>query len=85
MSGAARQANKVFVSNIPWTINSSELRKYFSEYGKVSLARVMFDKENGFSRGFGYVSFESPEGLDSVLKRPHHVIEGSYVVIQPTQ
>jgi len=80
-----RKLNKIFVTNLPWTVNTSELRKYFAEYGKVSLVRVMFDKETGLSRGFGYVSFVSPDSVESVLKRPYHIIEGHHVIIQPTE
>lgn len=82
---ALRKLNKIFVSNLPWTVNTTELRKYFAEYGQVSLVRVMFDKETGLSRGFGYVSFSSPESVESVLKRPYHIIEGHQVIIQPTE
>lgn len=82
---ASRQIRKIFVSNLPWTVNTSELRKYFAEYGKVDLVRVIFDRETGLSKGYGYVSFNSPESVDSVLKRPYHIIEGHHVVIQPTE
>ena len=82
---AARKLNKIFVTNLPWTVNTSELRKHFAEFGKVSLVRVMFDKGTGLSRGFGYVSFSSPDSVEQVLKRPYHIIEGHHVVIQPTE
>lgn len=85
MSGAVRRLNKIFVSNLPWTVNTSELRKYFAEYGQVNLVRVLFDKETGLSRGFGYVSFTTSESVEAVLKRPYHIIEGHHVVIQPTE
>lgn len=82
---AARQVNKIFVSNLPWTINSGELMKYFSDYGYVSLARVIFDKDTGLSKGFGYVSFGTSGGLEAALKQERHVIEGHHVIIQPAE
>ena len=84
MSAAVRQLNKIFVTNLPWTVNTGELRKYFVEYGQVSLVRVVFDMETGLSKGYGYVAFNSPESVESVLKRPYHIIEGHHVIIQPT-
>lgn len=79
----ARNLKKLYIGNLPWTINSKELIQYFSEYGHVSFARVIFDKDTGLSKGFGYVSFNDPNALEAVFKQEHHVIEGNRVVIQP--
>lgn len=79
----ARNLKKLYIGNLPWTINSKELMQYFSEYGRVSFARVIFDKDTGLSKGFGYISFSDPTAMEAVFRHEHHVIEGNRVIIQP--
>ncbi|TVU10444.1 hypothetical protein EJB05_43973, partial [Eragrostis curvula] len=46
---------KIYVGNLPWKVDSSRLRQFFSGHGQVSDARVINDRETGRSRGFGFV------------------------------
>ncbi len=45
----------LYVSNLAYSINDPELRAAFENYGAVSSARVITDRESGRSRGFGFV------------------------------
>lgn len=85
MPHVPRISSKFFISNIPWTIGSLELRQYFASFGPVFQAKVIYDKETGISKGFGFVSFQSPETADKVQAIPMHVLEGQSLVIQPTK
>lgn len=49
--------NKIFVGNLPWSVNSAQLQDLFAQYGQVTDASVVLDKETGRSRGFGFVTF----------------------------
>lgn len=73
---------KLFVGNIPWTIGSRELRKYFAAYGRVVSADVLFDHSTGFSKGFGFVQFSTPGGLESVLKTFTHELDGQALSVK---
>lgn len=75
---------KLFVGNIPWTVSSRELRKYFSAYGHVVTADVLFDHRTGFSKGFGFVQFSTTGGFQSVLNNPHHELEGQILSVNST-
>lgn len=49
--------NKLFVGNLPWSVDDSALQGMFEEYGEVTSARVMTERDTGRSRGFGFVEF----------------------------
>lgn len=48
---------KLFVGGLPWAVDDEELRDTFSEFGVVTDAKVITDRDSGRSRGFGFVSF----------------------------
>ncbi|MBM4178063.1 MAG: RNA-binding protein [Ignavibacteria bacterium] len=45
----------IYVGNLPYSMDDSELQKAFSEFGAVQSASVVKDKFTGRSRGFGFV------------------------------
>ena len=45
----------IYVGNLPWSTTDAELTDLFSEHGDVQEARIICDRENGQSRGFGFV------------------------------
>jgi len=49
--------NKIFVGNLPWSVTSAQLQEAFAQYGQITDASVVLDKESGRSRGFGFVTF----------------------------
>jgi len=51
---------KLYVGNLSFNTNDSELQAAFAEHGEVQSATVVMDRETGRSRGFGFV--EMPDG-----------------------
>ena len=49
----------LYVGNLSWGVDDDSLRTFFENYGEVTDARVVTDRETGRSRGFGFV--EMPE------------------------
>jgi len=45
----------IYVGNLSYRMNDGELREVFSEFGEVSSARIINDRETGRSKGFGFV------------------------------
>ena len=45
----------IYISNLSFDVNDSDLRELFEEYGTVSSAKVIADRYTGKSRGFGFV------------------------------
>ncbi|KAL8480711.1 hypothetical protein ACS0TY_027306 [Phlomoides rotata] len=59
--------NKLHVGNLGWDVDNVALETMFSEHGNVKEARVVYDRENGRSRGFGFVTYSSPEEVNSAI------------------
>lgn len=51
----------IYVGNLPFTVSDSDLRALFAEYGEVTSASVITDRETGRSRGFGFVELADNE------------------------
>ena len=67
----------VYVSNLSFNTDNDGLRKLFEEFGKVTSARVISDKETGRSRGFGFVEMESEaEAKEAIKALNNKEIEG---------
>jgi RNA recognition motif-containing protein len=58
---------RIYVGNLPWQVDDSKLVQLFSEHGKVVDARVVYDRETGRSRGFGFVTMATQEELDDAI------------------
>ncbi|NP_001365171.1 31 kDa ribonucleoprotein, chloroplastic-like [Physcomitrium patens] len=59
--------NKVFVGNLSWGVDNGALQELFSDYGKVVDARVVYDRESGRSRGFGFVTYSDVSEVDAAI------------------
>ena len=45
----------IFVSNLSFNIQDEDLKDFFADYGEVTSAKIITDRETGQSRGFGFV------------------------------
>lgn len=51
--------SKLYVGNLPFSANSSDLDGLFAGYGQVRSAQVIMDRDTGRSKGFGFVEMSS--------------------------
>ncbi|XP_011026320.1 PREDICTED: polyadenylate-binding protein 3 [Populus euphratica] len=58
----------VYVKNLSETTSDEDLKKIFSSYGAITSAIVMKD-QNGKSRGFGFVNFQSPDSAAAAVEK----------------
>ncbi|KAA8530166.1 hypothetical protein F0562_004875 [Nyssa sinensis] len=58
---------KIYVGNLPWQVDNARLEQVFSEHGKVVDVRVVYDRETGRSRGFGFVTMSSETELNDAI------------------
>lgn len=83
MAATGRTLQKLFVGNLHWTIGHRELKEYFTEFGRVLAANVVFDKKTGLSKGYGFVVFKSPDNiLQNIEARSRLSLEGQKLTIQ---
>ena len=59
--------NKLFVGNLSWNVDNVGLEQLFSDYGKVVDAKVVYDRESGKSRGFGFVTFSDAQEVTGAI------------------
>ena len=51
----------IYVGNLEYRVNEKELEDMFAKYGTVSSAKIIMDKYNGRSKGFGFVEMENQD------------------------
>ncbi len=51
--------NKLYVGNLPYSVRDSDLEQSFSQFGTVTSAKVMMERDTGRSKGFGFVEMGS--------------------------
>ncbi|KAH7332368.1 hypothetical protein KP509_20G084200 [Ceratopteris richardii] len=68
-NGAAQSGFKLYVGNLPWSCNSEELASVFQNVGSVDMVEVIYDRESGRSRGFGFVTMSSMEDCNAAIQK----------------
>ncbi|HXD42782.1 MAG TPA: RNA-binding protein [Ramlibacter sp.] len=51
--------NKLYVGNLPYSVRDSDLEQAFAQFGHVTSAKVMMERDTGRSKGFGFVEMGS--------------------------
>ena len=51
--------NKLYVGNLPYSVRDNDLQQAFGEFGLVTSAKVMMERDTGRSKGFGFVEMGS--------------------------
>ena len=63
--------NKLYVGNLPYSFRDSDLEQTFSQYGAVSSAKVMMERDTGRSKGFGFVEMGSDAEAQAAIAGVH--------------
>jgi len=59
--------NKLYVGNLSFRVTSEDLQEYFTAAGAVESANVVFDRETGRSRGFGFVEMSTEDDANNAI------------------
>ena len=59
--------NKLYVGNLPYQMRDSDLEQAFGQFGQVTSAKVMMERETGRSKGFGFVEMGSDAEAQAAL------------------
>ena len=72
----------IYISNISFSINDNDLKQLFEEYGEVSSAKVITDRDTGRSRGFGFVEMPVQEAaLKAIEKLNQAEYDGRQIMV----
>ena len=68
---------KIYVGNLPFSVDRDKLQELFSTYGEIEEAVVISDKFSGRSKGFGFVTFkDEAAGQKAVAEMNEKEVEG---------
>ena len=74
--------NKLYVGNLAYSVRDDSLQESFSQFGTVTSAKVMMDRETGRSKGFGFVEMSSdPEAQSAINGMNGQPLEGRPLVV----
>ena len=66
--------HKIYAGNLGWGLTSQGLRDAFADQRGLLSAKVIYQRDTGRSRGFGFVSFETAEDAESALSSMNGVV-----------
>ncbi|KAK1308745.1 hypothetical protein QJS10_CPA09g02069 [Acorus calamus] len=66
-NGSFDASNRLYVGNLSWGVDDEALQTLFNEQGKVLDCKVVYDRETGRSRGFGFVTYSSSEEVNNAI------------------
>ncbi|HET7846916.1 MAG TPA: RNA-binding protein [Acidimicrobiia bacterium] len=61
-------ATNIYVGNLTFNTNSTDLENLFAQHGSVSKAQVVTDRDTGRSRGFGFVEMDSADDAAKAIE-----------------
>jgi cold-inducible RNA-binding protein len=59
---------KLYVGNLPYSVSASSLEEMFGQWGTVVSAQVIFDRDTGRSKGFGFVEMATNEQAQAAIR-----------------
>ena len=74
--------NKLYVGNLAYSVRDESLHQAFSQFGTVTSAKVMMDRDTGRSKGFGFVEMGSDAEAQSAINGMNgQALEGRAIVV----
>jgi RNA recognition motif-containing protein len=74
--------NKLYVGNLAYSVRDDSLQQAFAQFGTVTPAKVMMDRESGRSKGFGFVEMGSDAEAQAAINGMNgQPLEGRAVVV----
>lgn len=58
----------IYVGNLPYSVTDSELQDMFAQFGEVTSARVISDRETGRAKGFGFVEMRDSADANKAIE-----------------
>ncbi|CAK5045922.1 unnamed protein product [Meloidogyne enterolobii] len=65
---ADRSARSIFVGNISYDVNEEEIKKIFSACGQIIGFRLMYDRDTGRPKGFGFCEFTDVQHAEAAIR-----------------
>ncbi len=80
--GVDADSIQLYVGNLSYSLRDHQLKKVFSEFGEVASVRIINHPQSRRSKGFGFVTFESPKSIKKALKMHGKELNGRSLVVR---
>jgi RNA recognition motif-containing protein len=76
----------IYVGNLSWTMTDEDLNTMFTEFGSVTSAKILKDKMNGRSKGFGFVEMTDDEQAKAAIAALNETeVQGRKIIVNESQ
>ena len=76
----------IYVGNLSWTMTDEDLTNLFTQYGTVTSGKILKDKMNGRSKGFGFVEMEDDEAARTAIANLNETeVMGRKLIVNESQ
>ncbi len=76
----------IYVGNLDFEVNENDLSEIFEEYGTVSSTKIITDKYNGRSKGFGFVIMEDQADANKAINELNgSMLENRKMIVNEAQ
>ena len=76
----------IYVGNLSWSMTDDDLSNLFSQYGTVSSAKILKEKNTGRSKGFGFVEMEDDEAAKTAIATLNESeVQGRKLIVNESQ
>lgn len=60
---------KIYVGNLPYSLDDQSLADVFADFGQVTSARIVIDRESGRSKGFAFVEMSTDDEAATAIEK----------------
>ncbi len=76
----------IYVGNLSWTMTDEDLSNLFTQFGTVGSAKILKDKMNGRSKGFGFVEMDDAEAAKAAIAGLNETeVQGRKLIVNESQ
>jgi len=76
----------IYVGNLSWSMTDDDLSNLFSQYGSVTSAKILKEKNTGRSKGFGFVEMEDDEAAKTAIATLNESeVQGRKLIVNESQ
>jgi RNA recognition motif-containing protein len=76
----------IYVGNLSWSMTDEDLTNLFTQYGTVTSGKILKDKMNGRSKGFGFVEMEDDEAAKTAIANLNETeVQGRKLIVNESQ
>lgn len=68
--------SKIYVGNLNFSTTAESFEQHFAQFGPITDARVIKDRETGRSRGFGFITYQDDQSAQNALAANNTEFEG---------